>query len=76
MSRRHRQPLQRPAPRKGRWDEYYHLVETVSWCPLCEERGHSIFNCPWPGKEEGLEEDEESWKACLSVLEAENLCQA
>ncbi|MGH0133920.1 UNVERIFIED_CONTAM: hypothetical protein FKN15_053896 [Acipenser sinensis] len=39
-------------PKRGRWDGYFHLVKALSWCPSCGEGGHSIINCPHPGKEE------------------------
>ncbi|MGH0128545.1 UNVERIFIED_CONTAM: hypothetical protein FKN15_040245 [Acipenser sinensis] len=57
-----------PAPRRGCWDEYFQLVEALSWCLLC------VLGCLQLGREEGGPEG--GWEAYLSALEAENLCSA
>ncbi len=64
-----------PQPKRGHWDSYFDLVETMSWCPSCGEGGHSVINCPRPGEEEEGR-PEGSWEAYLNALEAQNLCPA
>ncbi|MGH0129577.1 UNVERIFIED_CONTAM: hypothetical protein FKN15_039085 [Acipenser sinensis] len=61
-----------PQPKRGHWDSYFDLVETMSWCPSCGEGGHSVINCPRPGEEEEGR-PEGSWEAYLNALEAQNL---
>ncbi|MGH0130449.1 UNVERIFIED_CONTAM: hypothetical protein FKN15_001661 [Acipenser sinensis] len=41
-----------PQSKRGQWDSYFDLVETMSWCPSCGEGGHSVINCPLLQEEE------------------------